>query len=46
MFDSFERDLVDRKFEEITRDYNPETGTLDGVQEEAEAMIAEVLGNG
>ena len=39
--------MIDRKFEEITRNYDPETGTLDGVQEEAEAMIAgEALGNG
>ena len=38
--------MMDRKFKKITRGYDPKTGTMDGVQAEAEAMIAQALGNG
>ncbi len=37
--------MMDRKFKKITRGYDPKTGTMDGVQAEAEAMIAQALGN-
>ena len=38
--------MMDRKFKKITRGYDPKTGTMDGVQAGAEAMIAQALGNG
>ena len=35
--------MMDRKFKKFTRGYDPKTGTMDGVQAEAEAMIAQAL---
>ena len=35
--------MIDRKFNEVVGTFDPETGTLDGVQEEAAAMIAAAL---
>jgi len=35
--------MIGRKFEEVTRGFDAETGTLDGVQQEAAEMIANAL---